>query len=45
MSMAITFVVSMMAILTVTFTIGQDMMEAVTDFYWTWIRQKRRLEA
>ena len=45
MSMAITFVVSMMAILTVTFTIGQDMMEAVTDFSWTWIRQERRLEA
>ena len=31
MSMAITFVVSMM--------------EAVTDFSWTWIRQERRLEA
>ena len=45
MSMAITFVVSMMAILTVTFTLGQDMMQAFTDFSGTWIRQERRLEA
>ncbi|MDA0769848.1 MAG: hypothetical protein O2821_06450 [Chloroflexi bacterium] len=45
MSMTITFVVSMMAILLVTFTIGQDVKNAYVTISSTWLGQENRWES
>ena len=45
MNSVITFVVSMMLILAVTFTVGRDMMDAFVQFSRTWLDQMDRYEA